>query len=311
MRYRRFEPLGRDLSVLVLGTAPFTRATEDSARELLDSWLELGGNVVDCARQYGEPVWGESEEVLGRWLADRKPDDLVVLTKGAHHLREGERRVTPEDITDDLTASLGALDVEAVDLYLLHRDDPSARVGPILECLNEHARAGRIRAFGGSNWTTDRLDAVAAYAEANELEPFSCASPGLSLAVQNEPPWWECVSAHDPESLAWYERTHLPVFAWSAGAGGFFAGVQDPEVERVYGTEANCERRRRGEELAREKGATATQVALAWVLHQPFPTFAIIGPRSVEELGESLPALDVKLTPAEVRWLDLEEEAWG
>jgi 1-deoxyxylulose-5-phosphate synthase len=309
VRYHRFEPLGRDLSVLVLGTAAFTRATEEWARGLLDFWVELGGNIVDCARQYGEPAWGESEEVLGRWLADRRPDDLVVLTKGAHHRREGERRVTPEEITSDLTASLAALRVEAVDLYLLHRDDPSESVGPILACLNAHERARRVRAFGGSNWTTARLEEAAAYAEARGLEPFSCASPGLSLAVQEEPPWWECVAAHDRDSLAWYERTQLPVFAWSALAGGFFAGVQDPEVERVYGSEANRERRRRAEELAREKGATAAQVALAWVLHQPFPTHAIIGPRSAEELGVSTAALGVELTPAEVRWLDLEEEA--
>jgi aryl-alcohol dehydrogenase-like predicted oxidoreductase len=311
VRHRRFDPLARDLSVLVLGTAAFNPATEESARELLDAWVELGGNVVDCAREYGELAWGESEQVLGRWLADRRADDLVVLTKGAHHRQEGERRVTPGEITRDLMASLAALQVEAVDLYLLHRDDPSEPVGEILECLNDHARAGHIRAFGGSNWTTVRLEEVAAHAEANGLEPFSCASPGLSLAVQEEPPWWECVAAHDRESVAWYERTQLPVFAWSALAGGFFARVQDPEVERIYGSEANRERLRRAEDLGRKKGATPAQVALAWVLHQPFPTYAIIGPRSVEELRASVAALDVELTPAEVRWLDLEEEAWG
>jgi 1-deoxyxylulose-5-phosphate synthase len=310
MRYRRFEPLGRDLSTFVLGTASFTRTTEEGARDLLDAWVELGGNIVDGARQYGEPVWGESEEVVGRWLADRQPDDLAVLTKGAHHRRDGERRVTPEYLTDDLTASLEALGVDTIDLYLLHRDDVSAPVSPILECLNDHERAGRIRAFGGSNWTTARLEEAADYAEANGLTSFSCASPGLSLAVQNEPPWWECVAAHDPESLAWYERTQLPVFAWSAGAGGFFAGYSDPEVERVYGSEANRERRRRAEQLAGERGATAGQVALAWVLQQPFPTYAIIGPRSVEELRASVAAADLDLTPTEVRWLDLEDEAW-
>lgn len=270
--------------------------------------MELGGNCVDVARQYGEPVWGASEEVLGRWLADRRPADLAVVTKGAHHTAE-RRRVTPADITDDLERSLESLGVGAVDLYLLHRDDPSRPVGPIVDVLDEHANAGRIGTFGASNWTIARIEEAGAYAAARGLRAFSCSSPGLSLGRAQEPPWLECVTAHDPDSLAWYGRTQLPVFAWSALAGGFFAGVSDPEVERVYGSEENRERRRRAEELAARKGATGSQIALAWVLHQPFPTYAIIGPRSVDELRASVAATDVELTPEEVRWLDLEEEA--
>jgi 1-deoxyxylulose-5-phosphate synthase len=231
----------------------------------------------------------------------------VVVSKGAHHREEGRRRVTPDAITEDLLLSLASLGSHSVDLYLLHRDDPSQPVGPILECLNEHLRAGRIGALGASNWAPARLEQAAAYARGHLLEGFACSSPGLSLAVQNEPAWWESVSAHDPASLAWYERTQMPVFAWSALAGGFFAGAVGPEVERVYDSEPNRERRRRALHLARAKGATAVQVALAWVLRRPFPVYAIIGPRTVEELRESAAAVDLPVTPEELRRLDLEE----
>jgi 1-deoxyxylulose-5-phosphate synthase len=293
----------------VLGTAAFSRKTEEHSRALLDAFVDLGGNVVDCARQYGEPNWGESEEVVGRWLADRKPAGFVVLTKGAHHREDGRRRVTPDAITEDLLLSLAALGSGSIDLYLLHRDDPSQPVGPLLDCLNEHLRAGRIGAFGASNWRPARLEQAAAHARAHDLEGFACSSPGLSLAVENEPAWWESVSAHDTASLAWYERTQTPAFAWSALAGGFFAGAVGPEVERVYDSQPNRERRRRARELARAKGATAGQVALAWVLHRPFPVYAIIGPRTVEELRESVAAVDLPVTPEELRRLDLEEGA--
>ena len=87
---------------------------------------------------------------------------------------------------------------------------------------------------------------------------------------------------------------------------GFFAGVRTSDVVRVYETVDNRERLRRTLALAARRGATASQVALAWVLHQPFPTYALVGPRSVAELRESVAALDLALTPAESRWLDLE-----
>ncbi|CAN5310527.1 aldo/keto reductase [soil metagenome] len=300
MRYRHFDPLGRDLSVLVLGTSVYRHAADTSA-DLLDAWFELGGNVVDCGREYGE-----SERVLGQWLRtnDRR-GDVVVITKGGHQ-EQDRRRVTPPDISADLLESLGVLGAESIQIYMLHRDDPSQSVGPLVEMLNEHHRAGRIGAFGCSNWRTTRLDEANAYARSHDLEVISCSSPGLSLARQREPPWPDCVSADDADSRAWYERAGMPVFAWSSQAAGFFARVDGPEVLRVYGGEDNRERLRRASELGKRIGHTANEVALAWVLAQPFPTYAIIGPRTVDELHRSVAALEIELTPDERRWLNLE-----
>ena len=303
MRYRHFAPLDRDLSVLVLGTALWRAAGDDPSTELLDAWVELGGNVVDCGREYGE-----SERVLARWLDESgRRDDVVVLTKGAHQSEE-RRRVTPADISADLLESLDILGADEIPIYMLHRDDPSQPVGPIVEVLNEHRRAGRIGAFGGSNWSTRRLEDANDYARAHGLDGFSCSSPGLSLARQSEPPWPDCIAADDAESRAWYERTGMPLFAWSSQAGGFFAGVDVPHVIRVYGSEGNVERLRRATELGARIGRSANEVALAWVLAHPAPTSAIIGPRTVDELLRSISALEIELTAAEWRWLDLETD---
>lgn len=304
MRYRHFDPLGRDLSVLVLGTACYVDAPLDTSLELLDAWWEFGGNAIDTARRYGN-----AETLVGRWLRERDHyGDVVLVTKGGHYdLETGRQRVTPPEIDADLEESLAALGVDAVDVYLLHRDDPMRPAGDIIEHLDSIRRSGRIRALGASNWTIRRLEEAAAFADSRSLAGFDCSSPGLSLAVPNEPPWPGCITIHDPADLAWYARTQLPVLAWSSQAAGFFAGTANGDVARVYQSTANAERLRRARQLGKDKGFTANQVALAWVLHQPFPIYAVIGPETVDELHDSVDALELELTDDQARWLDLEE----
>jgi aryl-alcohol dehydrogenase-like predicted oxidoreductase len=294
--YRRFEPLGRSVSRLVLGTIVVSR-------DVLDAWVEVGGNIVDTAHVYAD---GDSERALGAWFADRPDvrDDIVVLTKGAHP--DGDRRrVTPADIAADLAESTERLG-RGIDLYLLHRDDPSLPVGPLIECLNEHRAARRLRAFGVSNWTLERIDEANAYAAAHGLEGFCCNSPQLSLARQNEEHWPGTMAATDAVR-AWHERTQMPMFAWSAQARGYFAGHDSESALRVYDNEENRERRRRAAALASRLGCTANQVALAWVLAQPYPVYAVIGPRTVEQLHEAVGALELSLADDELRALDLRE----
>lgn len=307
MKTLAFPPLGRDLSRLVLGSMAFHPDTPELTWAMLDLWRELGGNVIDTAHIYRA---GYAERAIGEYLQDRGcRDEVVLLTKGAHH-NVDRRRVTPEDITCDLRDSLARLKTDSVDLYLLHRDDPDVPVGPIVEALNEHRRAGRIRAFGGSNWSTARLDEANAYAAARGLEGFTCSSPHLSLAVAHGEIWPGCVDARSTEDREWYLRTQMPLFAWSSQARGFFSGrftpesTEDETIARVYSSADNWGRLRRAEQLGRERGFSAIQVALAWVLHQPFPVFALVGPANLEELRSCVGALDLELTPAEVEWLD-------
>ena len=171
-------------------------------------------------------------------------------------------------------------------------------VGPIVECLNEHRDAGLIRAFGTSNWTIERIDEANAYAAAHGFEGFSISSQHLSLATQNEEHWPDTRSAGDPAIHDWHVRTQTPLLAWSSLARGYFAGRDDGDVARVYDSPVNRERRRRARELGRRLGRSAAQVALAWVLHQPYPVYAAFGARTPEQLRERFGALEVD--PAEL-----------
>jgi aryl-alcohol dehydrogenase-like predicted oxidoreductase len=283
----------------------------------LDRFASAGGTTVDTARIYSG---GTSESAFGKWLErSGRREGMVVLGKGAHHdSLTLERRVTPAAIHEDIETSLREMQLETIDIYILHKDDPDVEVGPIVEALNDEARDGRIKAFGGSSWTQQRFTEANAYADEHGLLPFSVSSPNLALAVPNEPMWVGCVSiAGDPDAQAWYQQTGMPVFAWSAQARGFFSGRYHPEltegattdaqnVIRTYYSDDNWERYRRADELAELKGCTLRQVALAWVLHCPLEVFALIGPATVAELDDCLGALDVALTPDELAWLNLE-----
>lgn len=308
MKHLTFAPLNRPLSRLALGSMVMKSATQDLSFGLLDLWRELGGNVVDTAHLYNN---GDSERVIGRYLQARGGrEEWVILTKAAHH-NSDRKRVTPEDITCDLRDSLARLKTDYIDLYVLHRDDPDVPVGEIVDALNRLREGGAIRAFGGSNWSTRRLDEANAYAAREGLEPFCCSSPHLSLAVPNGEIWDGCLDARDRESLAWHERTQMPLFAWSSQARGFFSGRFEPGkrsdelITRVYYSDGNWERLRRAQELGERRRFSAIQVALAWVLHQPFPVFPLVGPATTDELRSSVRALDLDLSPEEVAWLDL------
>ena len=299
-----------ELSRLALGTLWFTPDRLSDVTALLDAWVELGGNTIDTAHVYGK---GDAERALGQWLRARPElrDRLVIVSKGAHP--DGDRvRVTPEDIDSDLRDTLERLG-GPVDLYLLHRDDLSRPVGPLVEALDEHRRAGRIRAYGASNWTPERIDEANAYASAHGLAPFCLSSTHLSLATQNAQQWPGALSATDPATRGWHERTQMPLLAWSAQASGFFTGRfardrdADPAIAEVYFSEDNWERLDRARTVADRLGSTANEVALAWVLAQRFPVQALIGPRSVEELRSSVGATELELTAEDVAWLNLEE----
>lgn len=311
MKYAHVAGLDRPVSRIVLGSMALSPQDQELSCELLDAFLEHGGNMVDTAHVYRG---GGSERAIGEWLRRRgNRERVMILGKGAHHSARG-KRVTPDEIAFDLGQSLERLGTGYIDLYVLHRDDPGLPVGPIVEALNRHAGVERIRAFGGSNWTHERLEEANRYAAAHDLRPFAVSSPNLSLAVPNEPMWADCVSiSGDAAALSWYAAQQLPIFSWSSQGGGFFTGrfapenTSDKEMVRVYYSDANWARLQRAKKLGEELGTNAIQIALAWVLNQPnLLTFALIGPRNVEELESSLAAAELSLTPQQAAWLNLE-----
>jgi aryl-alcohol dehydrogenase-like predicted oxidoreductase len=319
LNYGRVPGVDKPVARIVQGTV-MIRSEEEGQEErsfsLLDEVFAEGGTTFDTAHQYGG---GDCERTLGRWLKDRDlREEVVIIGKGAHH-NEDRKRVTPFDITGDLYDSLARLGFDYIDLYLLHRDDPSVPIGPIIEVLNKHKEEGRIHAFGGSNWRPERLSEANDYAAENGLTPMVASSPNLSLAVQFEEPWPDCVSisgAGGEEDRRWYEETRMPLFTWSTLAGGFFSGrftrhnldTFDATLEKIcvetYCYEENFRRLDRAGVLAREKGLTVPQVALAYALDQPLEVFALVGCNTGAEFRANVEAGAVALTPEEIAWLE-------
>lgn len=304
---RRRALCGRQVSQIALGCLAFQERDEEHWRRLLDAYFEQGGNFIDTAHAYGG---GESERIVGRWIEDRGVrDEVLLLTKGAHPERGEWYRVRPEEIERDLVESLERLRVESIDLYLLHRDDPRVGVDELVDCLAEQQRAGRIKHFGASNWRVERIEAANAYARSKGVEGFVISSPNFSLAQPKEELWRDCITVTRSE-LDWHEASQFPLLAWSSQARGFFSGRYsphapgDPFMVRVYDSKENWERLERARRLAEAKGVEPIQVALAYVLCQPFPVFAAVGPLDMGELRSSMRASQVELTPEEVRWLD-------
>ncbi|WP_067622655.1 aldo/keto reductase [Alicyclobacillus acidiphilus] len=311
MKQVSIEGLDRGVTQLIMGSDYFHPDRMEQVDEILEAYVASGGNTIDTAFVYSG---GNSEKAIGLWLQSRgRRDQVNIWTKGAHHDDKGPR-VNKEAIASDLETSLERLQTDYVDLYALHRDDSNVAVGAIVEWLNEHVEAGRIRAFGGSNWTTERLEEANAYAREHGLKGFAFSSPNLSLAKAKEPYWPGCVSV-DHAAIRWHEQTQMPLFSWSSQARGFFTGrytpddLSNPDLVRVFYNDDNWERYRRAEQLAKEKGLTTIQIALAYVLNQQFPTAAIIGPQNPEEMRSCREAADVSLTPEEVAWLDLSADA--
>ena len=320
MRYGTVQGLDKKVSRLVQGAINLTTKDLEGGFALLDAAMARGINTFDTAHLYGG---GACDRVLGQWMEARgNREEVVIIGKSAHHNAD-RKRVTPFDITADLFDSLARLRSGYMDIHLLHRDDPEAPVGPIVEILNEHLSAGRIRAFGGSNWTVERLQEANEYAAKHELIPFAASSPNYSLAEQVEEPWAGCLSLSGPQGEAarqWYAAQRMPLFTWSSLARGFFSGEitranyaelkdrLEGSMVHSYGYEQNFQRLDRVEQLAAEKGWSVPQIALAWVLNQPLEIFALVGARSAAEIDANCAALELKLTPAELDWLDLRRD---
>jgi aryl-alcohol dehydrogenase-like predicted oxidoreductase len=236
-------------------------------------------------------------------------DRVVVIAKGAH-----TPFCTPGFLTSQLMESLERLQMDRVDLYLMHRDNLDVPVGEFIEVLDEHRRRGRIGAFGASNWTLSRVDEANAWAAAHQRRGFVAVSNNLSLARMTQPVWNGSLAVSDPASRAWFAKKQMPLLAWSSQARGFFTDRADPtrdpepDLRRSWYSAGNYARRARAYELAAKRGVEAIHVALAYVLCQPFPKFALIGPRTIAELRSSLAGLALTLSPEDLAWLDGTED---
>ncbi len=302
MRYGRVAGIDKEISRLVMGCDNQESFTHAAA--MFDDFWERGGTAFDTGYIYGG---GKMERQLGQWVNARGlRASAMIIGKGVH-----PPHCNPTALSSQLLETLDRLGTDYLDLYLMHRDNLDVPIGEWVDVLNEHLRAGRIRAYGGSNWSLARVEEGNAYAKERGLVGFSALSNNFSLARMVDPVWGGCVSASDPASRAWLTEHQLPLFSWSSQARGFFVRgdrnfTADEELVRCWYSDDNFERLDRATQLARQKNTTPINIAAAYLLEQPFPLFALIGPRFLTETRSSLGAFDVQLAPNEVKWLNLE-----
>lgn len=319
MEYTKINGIDKKASKFFMGTLFMFSSEKEKHFKTLDAAYDLGITCFDTARAY------DAEDTVGEWMQKRgNREDIILLSKGGHP-SDYRQRITPYDIDSDLFESLAQLQTDYLDIYLLHRDNPELPVGPIIEKLNEHHAAGRMKVFGGSNWTHQRLEEANEYAYKHGLVPMTISSPNFSLAEQVKNPFAAgCVTIAgnaNADAQAWYTKNQMPVLAYSSIARGFFSGrvsrellAADPEKIDMfcrigYCYEENFVRLDRVKEIAEEKGCSIPQVAMAYVLDSPLNTFPVIGAANLAELESTIGSLNVKLTPQEVLYLELKTDS--
>ena len=291
---------------IVLG-GPFGERPDAASFAILDDFVEAGGRVVETAHAYAE---GAGERQLGRWLAASGQLNMVCITKVGHP-PAGSTRVAVERLAEQIEQSAERLQVDRVDVVLLHRDDPSRTVEEQLEPLLAARRKGLAGAVGVANWGADR---VAQALGACGPGGMALASSHLSLAVPSGPLWPGVVTA-DRSLLDLHSREGLPLLAWSANARGWFASSGresdqhlDEDSRRVFATALNERRRAACRAVARRIGVRPAIVALAWTL-STFPfVLAAVGPRNRSEVDDAVAAAALSLSPADLATLTEQEE---
>lgn len=317
MTYVEIPFVEKKVSRILYGSAiqPFLDGKEDM--ELLDAVYDMGVNAIDTAR-----VYGKAEQVLGRWIEERKlRDKVVILSKCAHPDIFGKKRVNEKEIREDFAQSSQYLRTDYIDIYLLHRDDPDVDAGEIIEIMNAMHEEGKIGAFGGSNWTHQRIAEANEYAARHHLIPFTVSSPNFGLAEQVHDPWGGgCVSISGPSNVRareWYRESGMPVIAYASLAHGLFSGkvkssepkkagkILDEFAMKGYVCPENFERLRRCEELAAKKNCTVSQIAMSWIFKQDLDTLAVVGTSKALRMQENIDAMHIKLSEEEAAYLDL------
>lgn len=296
-------------SRLALGTAQFgTRTSEELSFELLDLYVKQGGNLIDTANVYGR--WGDegistSEIVIGKWLKARNNrDDLVIVTKGAHHkLGTTKPRVTASDIAFDIEDSLKNLDIDCIDVYFLHRDDENESVAPIMDMLDSYVKAGKIRAIGASNWSNKRVKEANEYAEKTNKAKFTVSQIQWSYTSVDENSLGDSTLINmTDEEYSFYKESKIPVMAFSSQAHGFMIkaikdGVEHlPDGLQKYICDENLAKIEKTKAVMAETSLSASALGLGYITCNEVDGIAVIGASSLQQLSESLENGDISLS---------------
>ncbi|MFI6793285.1 aldo/keto reductase [Nonomuraea sp. NPDC050383] len=302
MQYRTLGRTGVQVSSLVLGAMNFGaigRTTQDEATAIVDAALDAGINLIDTADWYSG---GESEEMVGKAIAGRR-DDIVLATKANMPMGEerNHRGSSRRWLVTELDNSLRRLGVDHVDLYQIHRWDPSTSDEETLSALTDLQRAGKIRYFGSSTFPAYRLVQAQWAAREHHLSRYVTEQPSYSILQRG-------IEAH---VLPVTEEYGLGVLAWSPLASGWLSGAvregRDITTNRsaalperfdisLPANRARLDAVERLAVVADEAGLTMIQLALGFVAAHPAVTSAIIGPRTLDHLHSQLAAADTVLS---------------
>lgn len=303
---RRIALRGTDLSLSPIALGTVKAGIAWSGREadaLLDAYLDMGGNVLDTARVYTPPKEGCGEQVLGQWLRHSgKRRQVVLVSKGGHPKLDSMTvpRMDRASMTADLEDSLRALGVDEIDLYLYHRDDPATPAGELVEQMEEFRRAGKIRWYGCSNWTTPRMEEAAAYARAHGLAGFVANECLYNVGVRHMGPLTDkTMVAADEAMLAYHRAAGMGMLAYCGLCSGYFhrLAAEGPEAVRgkKYDTPGNRRVAERLNAVCRDYGVTLSQAELAFLLAQPFDTVALAGVSRAEQLTDLMGAMALNI----------------
>jgi len=304
MEYRRLGKSGLKVSPVCLGTMTFGReADEEMSYNLMDRFVDLGGNFVDTADAYST---GISEEIVGRWLKQRGNRQKIVLATKVY----GVMGPGPNDgglsrlhIQQGVEQSLRRLQTDVIDLYQIHRWDPGAPPSETLEALNDLVRQGKVRYIGCSNLAAWQLSQFLHLSERHHWSHFVSIQPiynALNRSIESE-------------ILPLCADQGLGVITYNPLAGGMLTGKYHrgesmPSGARLeafqayyerYYTETAMDMVEAFVEAARQRGVSPAQLALAWVLAERRVTCPIVGARNVEQMDDTLQGLRVHLTPEE------------
>ena len=307
MDHRFMGKTGLKVSELCLGTMTFGReATEAVSGQILNRFVEAGGNFIDTADVY---AGSHSEQIIGRWLKGKHRDDFVIATKVRFGTGDGVNDVgiSRKHILSGVEASLKRLNTDYLDLYQVHCWDRATPLAETLSTLHNLVRDGKVRYIGVSNHSGWQLQRALDLSREMGWEPYTCLQPLYNLLDRSTE--WELIPVCLNEGLG--------VIPWSPLRGGWLSGkyrrgmAAPPEGTRIkkaeeegwseswtrYNTEATWQVIDSLFEVAKETGKTPAQVALNWVLNRPGVTAPIIGARTLEQLDENLGAAGWTLTP--------------
>ena len=310
MQYRKLGRSGLDVSVVGLGCNNFGgRADLEASRATVHKALELGITLLDTADVYSDR--GGSETALGKILGPKRKDIVLASKFGmamddAGRLKGGSRRY----IMSAVEASLKRLQTDWLDLYQIHRPDPSTPMDETLRALDDLVRHGKVRYIGCSNLPAWQVVDALWRSRAGGFEAFVSAQDEYSLLRRGAED--ELIPALSANGVGL-----LPYYPLASGllTGKYKRGEDPPEDSRWASYNANPAQRRRWndrifdaldglEPIVEAKGVSMSQFALAWAAATPGVTSPIIGPRTMEQLEDNLKAFDVTITPDDKRAVD-------